>query len=162
MACDSVERERTWLVRSLPETLPAGTPVREGALVVDGDVVVRVRQTGDERAITVAGEDPSGRTEVGWELSPDQFAGLWSLATCRQVEKVRHAVAVRGAMAHVDVFGGALEGLVLVAVASGSTAEDDAFVAPEWFGAEVSGDPRYATTALARHGVPVDPAAGRA
>lgn len=154
MASDSVARERTWLVRSLPDPLPAGTPIAEGYLPGDGEVGVRVRRAGDHHAATVLGRGPRSPAEIGWELTAAQFEALWPLTRCRRVEKVRHEVPLGPLTAEVHVFAGLLEGLALVEVEFDDEEAMDAFTAPDWFGQEVSGDPRYAGSSLARHGLP--------
>ena len=154
MASDSVERERTWLVRSLPDPLPAGTPVSQGYLLADGDVAVRVRRAGDRRLMTVKGRGTRSRTELEWDLTAEQFDTLWPLTRCGRVDKVRHEVPLGPRTAEIDVFAGSLAGLVLVEVEFDDDASMDAFTAPDWFGEEVSDDPRYTNAVLARDGLP--------
>lgn len=154
MASDSVERERTWLVRSLPDPLPAGTPVLQGYVVARGEIALRVRRTGERHVATVKGAGTRTRIELEWDLTRDQFEALWPMTACRRVEKVRHAVPVGGRTAEVDVFAGPLQGLVLVEVEFDSDEAMGAFAAPAWFGEEVSDDPRYANSALAQDGSP--------
>lgn len=160
MACDSVERERTWLVRRLPDPLPPGTPIVQGYLPGDDEVGVRVRRAGDRHVATVKGTGTRSRIEVEWPLSAEQFEALWALTGCRRVEKVRHEVPVGSRTAEVDVFAGSLAGLVLVEVEFDDDEQMAAFAPPDWFGPEVSDDPRYTNVCLARHGLP-DDAAGR-
>jgi adenylate cyclase len=159
-AGDSVERERTWLVRRLPEPLPAGTRIAQGYLAHDGSVAVRVRRRGDRHVATVKGGTGRTRVEVEWDLTPDQFEALWPLSDGRRIEKVRHEVPVDGGTAELDVFGGDLDGLVLVEVEFDDEGSMAAFEAPDWFGPEVSDDERYANGALARDGLPDDHPAG--
>lgn len=154
MASDSVERERTWLVRSLPDPLPPGTPVVQGYLVADGEVAVRVRRAGARRTMTVKGRGTRSRLELEWDLTADQFDAVWPLTGCSRVEKVRHELPLGALTAEVDVFAGSLEGLVLVEVEFDDDAAMADFTAPDWFGAEVSDDLRYANVALARDGLP--------
>jgi adenylate cyclase len=52
------------------------------------------------------------------------------------------------------VFGGTLDGLYIVEVEFTSEDEATAFVAPQWFGREVTGDPAWTNASLARHGRP--------
>jgi adenylate cyclase len=158
MACDSVERERTWLVRSLPDPLPAGTPIVQGYLASDDEAGVRIRRVGDRHVATVKGRGTRSRVEVEWDLTAEQFEALWPLTGCRRVEKVRHEVPLGPLTAEVDVFAGALEGLVLVEVEFEDESEMAAFTAPDWFGIEVSDDPRYGNASLARDGLPEDAA----
>ena len=157
MASDSVERERTWLVRSLPDPLPAGTPIAQGYVASDDEVGVRVRRAGDRHVATVKGRGTRSRTEVEWDLTREQFDALWPLTGCRRLEKVRHDVPLGPLTAEVDVFAGPLEGLVLVEVEFDDEEAMEAFTAPEWFGREVSDDARYANSSLARDGLPGGP-----
>jgi CYTH domain-containing protein len=57
----------------------------------------------------------------------------------------------------VDVFGGDLEGLCLVEVEFASEAGAAAFVAPDWFGEEVTGRPEWSNAPLSRFGRPDHP-----
>jgi len=155
-----LERERRWLVRRLPEPLPAPIPIRQGYLAQEGAVSVRVRQWGDRHLGTVKGGSGRARVEVEWDLSPEQFAALWSLTEGRRIDKARHLVPVPGGTAELDVFAGALAGLVMVEVEFGDDASMDAFAAPAWFGPEVTDDRRYTNGALARDGLPADHPAG--
>lgn len=154
MSSDSVERERTWLVRTLPDPLPAGTRITQGYVAVDDDVAVRIRRAGPRHVATVKGRGLRSRVEVEWDLTAEQFDALWPLTGCRRVEKVRHELPLGALTAELDVFGGALEGLVVVEVEFGDDAAMDAFRPPAWFGDEVSDDPRYTNAALARDGLP--------
>lgn len=154
MASDTVERERTWLVRSLPDPLPAGTPVAQGYLVADGEVAVRVRRACTRRTMTVKGRGTRHRIELEWDLTAAQFDAVWPLTRRARVEKVRHEVPLGGRTAEVDVFTGSLLGLVLVEVEFADDAAMADFTAPDWFGEEVSDDPRFANAALARDGLP--------
>lgn len=160
MSPDSVERERTWLVRSLPDPLPAGTPIAQGYVAADEDVAVRIRRAGDRHVATVKGRGTRTRTELEWDLTAEQFEALWPLTACRRLEKVRHEVPLGSLTAEVDVFAGSLDGLVLVEVEFDDDAAMAAFTAPDWFGEEVSDDVRYANASLARHGRPPDPVTG--
>lgn len=156
MASDRVERERTWLVRSLPDPLPAGTPIQQGYVVVDGEVAFRIRRAGPRHIATVKGRGGRSRIEVEWDITAEQFAGLWPLTGCLRLEKVRHEVPVGDRTAEVDVFGTGLDGLVLVEVEFDDEATMEAFTPPAWFGDEVSDDSRYGNAALARDGLPPD------
>lgn len=161
MASDSVERERTWLVRTLPDPLPAGTPVLQGYVGACDQVALRVRRIGVRHVATMKGAGTRTRIELEWDLTRDQFEALWPMTAARRVEKVRHEVPVVGGTAELDVFAGTLQGLVLVEVEFGSEEAMEAFVAPSWFGEEVSDDARYTNSALARDGLPEDIAARR-
>ena len=54
-----------------------------------------------------------------------------------------------GLTAELDIFHGMHNGLILVEVEFPSVEVADAFVAPAWFGEDVSADPRYRNSYLA-------------
>ena len=149
------ERERTWLVRDLPD-LPPGTPITQGYLVVGTARSVRARRKGEQHVVTVKGGVGATRTEIEWPITPEAFAGLWPLTEGRRVAKVRHEVPVEGGTAEVDVFEGALEGLVIVEVEFDTDVAMAAFDPPDWFGAEVTDHGGYTNASLACAGLPDD------
>jgi CYTH domain-containing protein len=59
-----------------------------------------------------------------------------------------------GLTIELDVYTGALDGLVLAEVEFSSEAASAAYEPPAWFGPEVTEDLRYANRALAVDGVP--------
>jgi CYTH domain-containing protein/CHAD domain-containing protein len=152
----TVEHERKWLVSSLPGLDGGGCALRQGYLALDGTVSVRVRADGDDaHTLTIKGGRGASRTEVEWSISPAQFDALWSLTGERRVDKVRHRLPLDGGVdAELDVFGGSLDGLVLVEVEFDSEEALRAFTPPAWFGQEVTDDDRYSNAALALAGTP--------
>jgi CYTH domain-containing protein len=98
--------------------------------------------------------DGLSRTEIEIALSRAQFDQLWPYTDGRRVDKTRYAVAVGPHMAELDIFSGDLKGLRLVEVEFTSVASSQRFVAPVWFGREVTADQRYKNKALAVHGSP--------
>jgi CYTH domain-containing protein len=54
----------------------------------------------------------------------------------------------------LDVYRGALAGLVVAEVEFRSEADAEAFRPPSWFADEVTGDPRFANQRLAVDGIP--------
>lgn len=65
------------------------------------------------------------------------------------VEKTRHEVTVEGRVWEIDEFSGENQGLIVAEIELAHASE--AFERPEWLGEEVSGDPRYYNSELARH-----------
>ncbi len=156
----NVERERRWLVRRVPDQLRSPTPISQGYLAHQGSVAVRVRRRGDRHVATVKGGSGGRRTEVEWDVTPEQFGALWPLTEGRRLEKDRHDVALDGATAELDVFHGDLDGLVLVEVEFDDDDSMAGFEPPGWFGPEVTDDVRYTNLWLADHGLPDDHPAG--
>jgi CYTH domain-containing protein len=59
-----------------------------------------------------------------------------------------------GITIEVDVYSGALTGLVVAEVEFGDDDRADAFDPPSWFGPEVTDDPRFKNQSLAREDMP--------
>jgi adenylate cyclase len=157
------EIERKFLLEALPEGVAwtSERRIRQGYLALDGATEVRVRLLDDGGAARLTVKHGSGLVRVEEDLPLDPEAGerLWVLTEGRRVEKVRRTCDLGGgAVAEVDVFGGALEGLLVVEVEHPDTEAAAAFVPPAWFGREVTGEPGFANRALACDGRP--PAAG--
>ncbi|QGG94431.1 CHAD domain-containing protein [Actinomarinicola tropica] len=151
----SVERERTFLVRELPDLPDDGTAIRQGYLALDGDVAVRVRETSDgARTLTIKGGSGRVRTELEWKIGRDRFEAAWPHTAGRRIEKTRYRIPIEVGVAELDVFAGDLQGLVLVEVEADSDEALAALEPPAWFGDEVTDDERYANASLAVHGRP--------
>jgi CYTH domain-containing protein/CHAD domain-containing protein len=151
----TVERERTYLVTDLPDLPGSGTGIRQGYLAVDGTVAVRVRDAGaGGRTLTIKGGLGARRTEVEWPVDDDRFEALWELTVGRRLAKTRYRIEIPGATAELDLFDGALTGLVVVEVEFDDDEQMQAFQPPPWFGLEVTDDDRYTNASLALNGAP--------
>lgn len=151
----ATEIERKFIAEGLPTNgVGSGIAIRQGYIAEDGDAEVRVRITETTATVTVKVGRGRSRTEVELDVAAADAEQLWAHTEGRRIEKVRHTVAVGGAMADVDVYGGALAGLVVVEVEFESESAADSFTPPPWFGRELTGDKRWSNAALARHGRP--------
>jgi adenylate cyclase len=148
-----VEIERKFLVEHLPDEVGQATSRRidQGYVALDEGAEVRLRRYGGELWLTVKGSGGLARVEEELQLDPEQFESLWPLTEGRRLEKTRHVLP--GGI-ELDVYEGTLEGLVVAEVEFASEDESAAFEPPEWFGAEVTEDPRYKNRALAVDGQP--------
>jgi adenylate cyclase len=152
----TTEIERKFLVTDLPgeDVLGPGARLRQGYLAQDGEVQVRVRIAGPSAVLTVKAGRGLVRTEVESAIGADQAEALWPYTDGRRIEKVRHRCPLAGAVADVDVYEGALAGLVTAEVEFASEAEAAAFEPPGWFGRDVTAEPGWDNASLARHGPP--------
>lgn len=154
-----MEIERKFLVTRAPDGLDdlPGRELRQGYLALDGDVEVRLRDDGDGalRTLTVKGGHGLTRAETELPLTAEQFAGLWPLTEGRRVDKRRHTIDLPGGLVlELDVYAGALAGLMTAEVEFATEAAGAAFTPPAWLGAELTGDRRYANRSLAVQGLP--------
>ncbi|MGZ3183807.1 MAG: CYTH domain-containing protein [Telluria sp.] len=144
-----VEIERKFLLVG-DDWRKLGTPVllRQGYLSSLPDRVVRVRIEGARGTLTIKGRNAGAtRAEFEYEIPlADANAMLDGLCEQPIIEKLRRRVRVSGHVWEIDEFMGVNEGLLLAEVELG--AEDEAFVKPDWAGAEVTHDSRYFNSSL--------------
>lgn len=147
-----------------PVELPSGEAFRQGYAALDGGVSVRVRIIGDgDRALLTVKADALdrsagiGRTEIELPVSAADAEALWAHTTGRSLSKSRFTIALdgtEGLRAEIDRYDDALAGLWTVEVEFDSVDAAQRFVAPEWFGRDVTGDKRWSNASLARDGLP--------
>jgi CYTH domain-containing protein len=161
----SVEIERAFVAGRTPDRdlLGPGRRLRQGYVAGEADVEVRVRISDDRADLTVKGGRGLTRTEVVLPLSDDDAEALWPLTEGRRIDKTRHRVPLAGEdglVAEVDLFAGALAGLVRIEVEFASEEAARAFDPPAWFGREVTGERAWSNAQLARRGRPDEPSGG--
>lgn len=155
-AAPSVEIERKFLVERVPEGLDAGEPIQQGYLAIaDDGVEVRVRRRGEATVLTVKSGPAMVRIEEEMAIDERRFETLWELTDGRRVSKTRHLIPLDdGLTAELDVYAGALEGLLTAEIEFPTLEASEAFSPPAWLGREVTGDKRFAAQSLALHGRP--------
>lgn len=138
------ELERTYLLKEFPK----GALVSPSKKLLDIYVPqssahpsLRIRQRGGAYEITkkqpVVEGDASRQLETTIALTLEEFADL-SKVEGKRVEKTRYYYIEEGFEYEIDVFEGALEGLVLVDIEFTSIESKDAFTMPPWCLAEVT------------------------
>jgi len=154
------ERERKFLVGVLPEDL-AQYPSKEivqGYLAITGDgTEVRLRKKGNTFFLTVKSGRGETREESEMALGESQFNSLWPLTEGMRIEKTRYEIPYGDNLIELDVYRGDLEGLITVEVEFDSERLSMEFIAPEWFGTEVTEDRGYKNQSLAVYGIPHRP-----
>ena len=143
------EIERKFLVRAdvwAATLLPDGMDLHQGYLSTDPARTVRIRLADSQAWLTIKGKTQGvSRAEFEYALPVEDARQLLSLCV-NQLHKTRYRVPVGAHTWDVDVFHGALTGLMLAEVEL--HAEDEVFEDPVWLGAEVSADARYYNSAL--------------
>jgi adenylate cyclase len=139
-----IELERTYLAKELPAGLkdcpskemidiyvPASAPHPD----------LRIRKSGSSHVITrkrpVVEGDSSRMLEETIELSADEFSEL-NVVPGKRVEKKRYFYEQDGHTFEIDVFTGALSGLVLVDIEFDTVEEKDSFGMPSFCLVEVT------------------------
>ncbi len=149
-----MEIERKFLVGSLP-TLGdfKGKLVKQG--YISTDPVIRVRKMDDLYTLTVKSKGHLVRREFELDLTPEQYDDLWQKVNNVHVSKTRYFIPLDSKhVAELDIYYEELDGLVTVEVEFDSTREAEKFIAPEWFGKDVTHDSRYKNNHLAVYGMP--------
>ena len=153
-----MEIERKFLVPDLPADLDTydASDVRQGYLAVEDDgTEVRVRDRDGAATLTVKKGRGGVRSEAEIEIGSGEFDRLWPLTDGRRVEKRRHLIpAGDGLTIELDVYSGALDGLVTAEVEFADEAASREFEPPGWFGRELTGDGRFSNQRLAIDGIP--------
>ncbi|NTW30452.1 MAG: CYTH domain-containing protein [Candidatus Moranbacteria bacterium] len=139
-----IELERTYLAKYLPDglsTCPSREMLDMYLPVSSRHPVLRIRKNGEKLEMTkkspVVDGDSSKQEEQTIRLSREEFVALVGIEG-KRVGKTRYLYEIDGRTAEVDVFVGALSGLVLVDFEFETEAEKDAFPIPEFCLAEVT------------------------
>ena len=152
----NLEIERKLVVRdsSWRAAVTEATRIRQAYLRTDGEATVRVRVRDGRPATLTVKSQAAGltRLEFEYEIPVSDAEAMLPLRQGEIIEKVRHMVPVAGLAWEVDVFAGALAGLVIAEVEL--TSPTQAVTLPPWVGEEVTGQLAYYNSALARGVVP--------
>ncbi|GHG81499.1 CYTH domain-containing protein [Pseudodonghicola xiamenensis] len=154
---DFVEIERKFLVTRLPDLSQARrAEIAQGYLTRNSDSVqIRLRAEDARRILTVKSGWGMTRSEREIALTEAQFDTLWPATEGRRLEKERWTGPLPGGLRYeLDIFHGALAPLQVVEVEFDSVPAADAFRPPDWFGREVTDDPRYGNRAMVTEGIP--------
>jgi CYTH domain-containing protein len=152
-----MEIEKKFLIRHLPDLEQYQVKqIEQGYLCTDP--VVRIRKSDHRYILTckspLAEKKPGeGGMRVNREmevpLSSRGYEHLREKVDGHLIQKSRYIIPLEdGHTGELDVFHGALQGLVFVEVEFADTQEAQAFVPPEWFGENVSDDHRYSNSFL--------------
>jgi adenylate cyclase len=160
-----MEIERKFLVPAVPAGLGEhpSSALAQGYIAIHPDgTEVRIRRRDGASVLTVKSGGGLARVEEEFPVDDAAFERLWPLTEGRRIEKVRYLVPAEapGLVIEVDVYDGALAGLVVAEVEFAGEADAEAFVPPAWLGREVTGDARFKNQRLAVDGRPEAAPAG--
>ncbi len=152
------EIERKFLVRDDRWKAGAdkGSRIRQAyILAMDGrNMRVRVRDNRKATLTIKAGGHGMTRDEFEFDVPVDEALPLFQLKLGNLIEKTRYKVKIAKHVWEIDVYSGALEGLIVAEVEMKSEKESPQI--PEWIGSELTGNPAYSNQALALSGLPAD------
>jgi adenylate cyclase len=151
------EIERKFLVRgdSWKARADTGSRIRQAYIMaMDGrNMRVRVRDNRKATLTIKAGGHGISRDEFEFDVPVKEALPLFGLKLGNLIEKTRYKVKHARHVWEIDVYSGALAGLVVAEVEMKSEKENPAI--PDWIGEELTGNPAYSNQALALSGLPV-------
>ena len=139
-----MEIEKKYLLKQLPDFENFKHHKIEQAYLCT-DPVVRVRREDETYYMTYKGRGMLVREEYNLPLNKEAYEHLKAKADGNVIGKIRYLVPLNdtGLIAEVDVFDEPFAPLVMAEVEFESEEQAAAFVAPDWFGEEVTFDGRY-------------------
>jgi len=168
---NNLEIERKFLLKELPkleQCRPTSIGATQGYICVTPDKSARLTHKDGKYKLTYkGGTDPLERVEIEQEISKEMYDILWPKTEGARIEKTRYyykyefkskpIIMSDGRsgfyssifLIEVDVFHGKHEGLIVAEIEFASRAEALNFEPPDWFGEEVTNDPKYLNANLA-------------
>ena len=148
-----MEIERKYLVKTLPENLESYEckHIAQGYLCTDP--VLRIRRSNDEYFLTYKGQGLMAREEQEFPISEEAFEHLLRKTDGVLLSKIRYLIPLDAKhTAALDIFQGAHAPLRLVEVEFESIEDAESFVAPDWFGDDVTNSGEYHNSNLSKRG----------
>ncbi|RUW58107.1 CYTH domain-containing protein [Mesorhizobium sp. M7A.F.Ca.US.008.03.1.1] len=150
------EVERKFLVTSTAwqELAEADIRILQFYLAAGPGRTVRIRiSDGTSAELTLKfGSKARERDEFEYPIPLAEAVEMLDFAIGRVIEKTRHHVRHGGYLYEVDVFGGALAGLVIAELETPEDVPDE--MLPDWLGREVTGESKFYNASLALGGIP--------
>lgn len=141
----ATETERKFLIKGdFRDNVIRKIEITQSYLSVDPEKTIRIRTSDNEAYLTIKSPAKMNSFSRGeWEFQIPYADAIELMKICLpgKVVKTRNIIPSGNHKIEVDVFHDKNEGLIIAEVELKS--EDEEFIKPEWFGAEVTGDPRY-------------------
>ena len=149
-----MEIERKFLTKHIPFDITKYPYKQISQAYISFSPTIRIRQSDEKYILTVKGKGHLAREEFELLLTKEDYDRLLLKTEGTPVIKKRYLVPVEKYMAEVDIYEGELEGLMTTEVEFPSLEEAENFVAPDWFGKDVSEEKAYKNTSLSLYGMP--------
>ena len=149
-----MEIERKFLTKHIPFDITVYPYKQISQAYISFSPTIRIRQSDEAYILTVKGKGHLAREEFELLLTKEDYDRLFLKTEGTPVVKKRYLVPVEEYTAEVDIYEEELEGLMTTEVEFPSLEAAEAFVAPEWFGRDVSEEKAYKNTSLSLYGMP--------
>jgi len=152
-----MEIEKKYLTSFIPFSLDGFKKSELCQCYISTDPTIRIRQSDNKYILTIKGKGKISREEYELDITQKQYSHLLLKAETPQVVKTRYYIPLEnGLTAETDIYHGFLDGLITTEVEFKNNEQMESFIAPEWFGKDVSTDKRYKNTSLSLYGIPKD------
>lgn len=146
-----MEIERKYLIKTLPDNLN----IVESRLLEQGylctEPVVRIRRDNDDFILTYKSKGLMIREEHNLPLTKEAYEHLKEKVDGRLISKTRHLIPTdNNLFIELDIFHGDLEPLMLAEVEFPDEKSANNFIAPEWFGEDVTFSSKYHNSNLSK------------
>lgn len=144
-----MEIERKFTISKLPEDLETYPYhyIEQGYLSTGP--VVRIRRQDDTYYLTYKGTGMMVRTEYNLPLTRESYEHMKPKADGIIITKKRYNIPFDRHIIELDVFEGALAGLIIAEVEFATTEEAEQFCPPDWFEKDVTFCKKYHNSYLA-------------
>ena len=144
------EIERKFLVKEFPADLEEYEfhELEQGYL--NTAPVVRVRKEDNSYYLTYKGKGFIEREEYNLPLTADAYLHLVEKADGKIISKRRYLIPFGNYTIELDIFHEPFKPLIIAEVEFPSLEEANAFLPPEWFGEDVTGDYHYSNSYLSK------------
>ncbi len=145
-----MEIERKFLIKEMPDNLETYKcrHLEQGYLCTGP--VVRIRKDNKKYELTYKAKGMMIREEYNLPLTEQAYLHLKEKIDGRLIQKKRYMIPYGKYTIELDIFGGDLAPLVLAEVEFPSEEEANSFVAPDWFGDDVTFEPLYHNSFLSK------------
>ena len=145
-----MEIERKFLIKALPKDLETYPKHQIQQAYIAIDPVLRLRRWDETYILTYKGPGLLAREEHEFPLTRKAYEHLMTKTEGQTITKARYCIPFGRYMIELDVFEPPFAPLVLAEVEFPDEAAANAFQIPEWFGQEVTYDPKYTNAAMSR------------
>ena len=146
-----MEIERKYLIKKLPEDLAQYPHMEMEQAYLCTEPVVRVRKEGEDYVLTYKSKGLMVREEYNLPLTADAYEHLKPKADGILITKDRYVIPEKdGLFIELDVFHGEYEGVLLAEVEFPTEEAANAYIAPEWFGEDVTYSTKYHNSTMSQ------------
>ncbi len=163
-----MEIERKFLIDKLPEDIEKYPFHKIEQAYLCTDPVVRVRREGENFYLTYKGSGLMQREEYNLNLTAEGYRHLLAKADGNVISKTRYLIPLEhpgvipgtpeppdeySLMIELDVFDEPFAPLMMAEVEFGSVDAAQNFLPPDWFGRDVTYEPKYHNSHMAMTGI---------